>query len=488
MAGDRYIGNRAINILLLVVMFVFGCSLEKLSPSQILEIKPLEERIEDKYKKLRNSEALTMETEISSRIFISRTSPYYSVKYLKANLKLIPVTDSRQKVLNLEIKAPGTFIDNTLAFTLDDPSPGFHEFKVKAETLCRYEYVRVTDKISWPFQVTAAEHIKYTEPSLIIDSDDENIHALASSITKGKDDLYRIVFKASKWVMENVHTEFDNSTVYTSQKASWVLENREGVCDEKTNLLIGLLRSLGIPAKFITGFVGINYNHKIIFKPHSWTEVYFPSVGWIPFDVAYKQLGFIDATHIKVAESVDTSDPITSYEWETVDISDHNATDGRDPGADLVSIKNLRVKTKIKQEAGTVAPLLESTAKVWHNEIEAGSYNVIEATVINPNKFYVITDLHVKIPYELKIMGKTNKMLLLEPDTKITVYWIVKPTYDPGLNMFATFPVDIIATKSNPIGVSFNVTKGKGNAKYSLENLKRKVEKKLKNERNKEDI
>lgn len=436
--------------------------------------------MEEKYKKIQTSKELTMETEISSKIFISQGNPYYSVKYLRANLKVLPMIYGRQDIVSLDIKPPGKIVDHSLEYVFDAPSPGFYECKLKTEAVCRHDFVQVTDKIPFSFQATTAEQKKYIEPSLVIDSNNENIQTLAASIAKGEDDLYRVIFKASKWVMENVESEFSNSTIYTSQKASWVLENREGVCDEKTNLFIGLLRSLGIPAKFITGFVGVNYNHKINFKPHSWAEVYFPSVGWIPFDVAYNQLGYIDATHIKLSESVDLSDSLTSYEWESVDISDHHGSDGRNPGHDLVSINNLMIRTTIKQETGTVTPLLEITAKVWHDNIDAGSYNVIEATVINPNKFYVITNLYMIIPSELNLMGENNKMLLLEPDTRMTVYWIVKPTYDPGLNMSATFPVDIITTKSNSTGVSFKVTKEKGHAKYSLEKLKNKVEKKLK--------
>ena len=260
---------------------------------------------------------------------------------------------------------------------------------------------------------------------------------------------------------------FDISTLYISQKASWVLENRKGVCDEQTNLFLGLLRSLEIPAKFITGLVSMNYNGTIKFKPHAWAEVYFPSVGWVPFDIAYNQLGFIDATHLKFTESVDNPDSLSTYEWTSFA---------------QVFIPHFDIRAKIKNETGIITPPLEIKPRVWYGKIEMGSYNVIEATIVNPHKFYVITDIYLQIPNELKTMGKNNKMLLMEPDTKKTVYWIVKPTINLPEKMITTFPIKIISSRGNSSTTKFSVVKGQEYTKHSFEKLKKAVEIKIKSE------
>ncbi len=266
--------------------------------------------------------------------------------------------------------------------------------------------------------------------------------------------------------------------MYTSQKASWVLEHKKGVCDEKTSLLIGILRSLGIPAKFIIGFVSKNYDDKIGFFPHSWAEVYFPSTGWVPFDVAYNQLGFIDATHLKLAESVDTSEPLTTYEWKTIDISDHNSADKGMSGSTLVSIKDLNAKTKIKQERGNVPPLLKLVTRTWYKNIDTRSCNVIETTVINPHKFYIVTDLKIRGPNELKILGESNEMILMEPETRKTIFWIVKPSIDFKGGMGSIFPVDVISSENVFTSTKFSIEKGGILTNYGFEWIKNEVEKK----------
>jgi hypothetical protein len=273
------IWNRVTGILIIMMLLICAsCRTLNTPILKTLEVKSHEETLEAYYKKLRASAELTLETEISSQVIIAKGTPEYFIEYMNANLKILPYTDSRQKISNLEIIPAGKVNDQTLEFKLDYPIPGRYEFKVKAETELKHEFIKVTKKTAFPMQAIPDELIKYTKSGLFIDSDQDDIRTLASNIAQSEDDLYQVVFKTCKWVKDNVQTYIDSSTVYTSQKASWVLEHKKGVCDEKTSLFIGILRSLGIPAKFIIGFVSKNFNDKIDFLPHSWAEVYFLSL------------------------------------------------------------------------------------------------------------------------------------------------------------------------------------------------------------------
>lgn len=465
--------------LFLGIFLMVGC-VPKSSTSGIFKVRPLEEMFGEYYKKIRTAEELTLKTEISSQIIISKRTPDQFVEYLKANLKILPVTDRRQRILNLEITPPGKIEGSSLEFRLDAPSPGRHEFKVNTEAVLKHEFVKVCDKIPFPLRDIPVDQVKYTKPSSMIDSDDEEIGRVASAIALGEDDLYMVVFKVSEWVRENVQGQIDSSTVSTSQTASWVLENRKGVCDEKSHLFIGLLRSLGIPAKFIIGFLGINYDGTINFKPHGWAEVYFPSAGWIPFDVAYNQLGFIDASHIKLSESADTSEPITSYEWKSIDISNLPSSSEAENGNSLVSIKDLKIRTKIIDMKGTASLLLEIEPGVWYQNIDTESYNVVEAKVKNPNKFYVITDIVLQTPKELEVMGKSSEMILMKPGAVKTLYWIVKPAIKIPEGRKATFPINILLSRNISSSTEFNIARAGVYPKYSLIKLEKEIIRKVK--------
>lgn len=470
-----------VNLLFFVIFLGAGCNFTNFSKYNNLTLKPFKEIQEEKYRKIRNSEELTLEIEISSRVIISSGDINNSLEYLKARLNILPMINNRQKVSNLVITSPGKIVENAVEFKLENPSPGLHEFKLKGNVLFRHEFIKVKDKIPFPLNVIPNEQIKFIKPSVIIDSDDKEIRALASSIIQGEDDLYRVAFKLSKWVRENVQYHVDTTTIFTSQKASWVLENRKGVCDEKTNLFIGLLRSMKIPAKFVTGLMASNYNGTINFKPHGWAEVYFPSIGWVPFDVTINQLGYIDATHIKLSESVDTSAPLTSYEWSSIDISEIPVSLGGDSNRPSVSTKDLEIRADIKKRKGSITSLLEIKPVAWHKNISAGSYNVIEAVVENSNKFYVITDMHMEVPPDVKIMGENIKMVLVEPESTKNIYWIVKPTKDIARNRIATYPVNVVSSRGAIGSTKFLIAKEQGYRKYGYEKLKKGVEKKTGN-------
>jgi len=168
----------------------------------------------------------------------------------------------------------------------------------------------VTDKVKFPIKELLDELEIYTRPSATVDSDNKEIIRLASVLAEGEDDLYQVAFKLAEWTKNNVKYDLSTLTASVSQKASWVLRNREGVCDELTNLFIAMARSLGIPAKFVSG---IAYTNSPLFEeewgPHGWAEIYFPGYGWIPFDVTYGEFGFIDPGHIKSKEALDADEP-----------------------------------------------------------------------------------------------------------------------------------------------------------------------------------
>jgi len=41
--------------------------------------------------------------------------------------------------------------------------------------------------------------------------------------------------------------------------------------------------------------------------PHAWIEVYYPDIGWVPYE-PQQTLGFVDAHHVRVSAGVDSSD------------------------------------------------------------------------------------------------------------------------------------------------------------------------------------
>ncbi|CAN7741986.1 transglutaminase TgpA family protein [Paenibacillus sp. LjRoot56] len=70
--------------------------------------------------------------------------------------------------------------------------------------------------------------------------------------------------------------------------------DRTGYCDHFSTAMVVMLRSVGVPARWVKGFAqgtvdatDDNGLHEVVVRnqdAHSWVEVYFPSMGWVPFE------------------------------------------------------------------------------------------------------------------------------------------------------------------------------------------------------------
>lgn len=90
-----------------------------------------------------------------------------------------------------------------------------------------------------------------------------------------------------------------------------VLREKRGVCQDFAHLAIGCLRSLGLPARYVSGYletapppgeerlVGADASH-------AWAEVHLPGLGWLEFDPTNAVLP--STKHIRVAHGRDFSD------------------------------------------------------------------------------------------------------------------------------------------------------------------------------------
>jgi len=60
-----------------------------------------------------------------------------------------------------------------------------------------------------------------------------------------------------------------------------LLEHGKGVCQDFTHLMIAVLRSFGVPARYVSGYIHRENKES---QSHAWCEVWLPDVGWIGFD------------------------------------------------------------------------------------------------------------------------------------------------------------------------------------------------------------
>ena len=88
----------------------------------------------------------------------------------------------------------------------------------------------------------------------------------------------------------------------------FLFDLQRGYCDYYATSFVVLARAAGIPARFVTGFTSGAWNPTeqvwtvTEANAHSWPEVYFPAVGWVPFEPT---AGRPELTRLGVTRSAD---------------------------------------------------------------------------------------------------------------------------------------------------------------------------------------
>lgn len=105
--------------------------------------------------------------------------------------------------------------------------------------------------------------------------------------------------------------DFDPASTTVSTPLAEVLEKRRGVCQDFAHLAIGCVRSLGLAARYVSGYIETlppPGKERLVGADasHAWFAVYLPGTGWADFDPTNDQMP--GERHITVAWGRDYGD------------------------------------------------------------------------------------------------------------------------------------------------------------------------------------
>jgi len=363
------------------------------------------------YEDYQHYSILDIESNVEGRIIIKSTGTEPQVKNLTANVSFYPRQTTGQEIITSKILTE-PIVDESIieggALNLlwADANVGNYEYSITRTIRKENRFHKIKEKIPFPTEFNQ-NFTKYTQPTEFIDITPE-IRSKATELTEGETDYYRIIFKIAGWVEESVSYNLSTLTSEAVQKSSWVLKNKKGVCDELTNLYISMLRSIGIPSRFISGQVYTSDEGK--FGNHGWAEVYFPQIGWVPVDVTFGQFGWIDPSHVIFKISIDSGESSAEYTWKSIDAK--------------ITIEELKINSKIIKSEKTVKQEVKLDIEPLVKKAAYESYIPLQVTITNPHNYYVPLTLYItKAP---GLEGTNRKTLLIRPREKKDVFWMIK--------------------------------------------------------------
>lgn len=125
----------------------------------------------------------------------------------------------------------------------------------------------------------------------------------------------RPIVDAARALCRDIHTqfEFDPHFSNVSTPLGDVLDARRGVCQDFAHLAVGCLRSLGLAARYVSGYIETTPppgEERLVGADasHAWCSVWTPFGGWVDFDPTNDHLPVND--HVTIAWGRDYADVI----------------------------------------------------------------------------------------------------------------------------------------------------------------------------------
>jgi transglutaminase-like putative cysteine protease len=117
----------------------------------------------------------------------------------------------------------------------------------------------------------------------------------------------RPLLEAAVDLCHRIYTEFhyDRQATTVATSVAEVLESKRGVCQDFAHFMIACLRSLGLAARYVSGYLK---SGELIGSQasHAWVSVFCPGVGWLDLDPTNDQL--VNGNHVTLAWGRDYSD------------------------------------------------------------------------------------------------------------------------------------------------------------------------------------
>ncbi len=254
--------------------------------------------------------------EVQQQVRMSGEEPSYDVLFGAAPLQRIQLERDRR-----EFGEDGEMVTISpepaiLEAAVWSPRQSELRWRQEADYPTSYDLVSalpVTDEAAWR-TVTAADYSdELWRPYLQLpDTVTGRVTDLAQEITADADTPYDKVKAVEAYLQENyIYTNKPDLSKGSSEDFvdRFLFEIQEGYCDYYSTAMAVMVRSLGLPARWVKGFksgsqeleemyLGMGMPQEILDQlesgegnyivrnadAHSWVEVFFPGYGWLPFE------------------------------------------------------------------------------------------------------------------------------------------------------------------------------------------------------------
>lgn len=230
-------------------------------------------------------------------------------------LRLQPADDYRQTLLSFDLTVdPDTPVRNHLDY-YGNTTHHFHLSERHDRLSIVSEALVSTYPIPAPHEVSARvlpelrhRFFEYLAPTRRVPLDQDWLSRFGAATLEPDDEVSWYLRDLTQHLQTRLTYRTNSTTVDTTLKE--FAETQTGVCQDFAHAMLAVCRSVGIPARYVSGYVHSNPegDESMIGSEgsHAWIEAFLPGSGWVGYDPTNGCI--INEAHVKLAVGRDYDD------------------------------------------------------------------------------------------------------------------------------------------------------------------------------------
>jgi transglutaminase-like putative cysteine protease len=184
------------------------------------------------------------------------------------------------------------------------------EVVVQQYDVAPFDFIVADHAVNFPFAYSSSE-IGVLSPFLGDGRQDTPLHNWIAAIWRYGEPIQTFE------LMTRLNGRINAGFSYQAREQSGVqtpdetISRGTGSCRDFANLLIYAARSLGLAARFVSGYLNVPSLHPFSGSTHAWSQIYIPGAGWKGFDPTIGELAGDKHIAVAVARSAEDVPPVS---------------------------------------------------------------------------------------------------------------------------------------------------------------------------------
>ncbi|MGB0630871.1 MAG: transglutaminase family protein [Alphaproteobacteria bacterium] len=106
------------------------------------------------------------------------------------------------------------------------------------------------------------------------------------------------------------HVGYETGTTDALATAAGSFNGGSGVCQDHAHIFIGCARYLGVPARYVSGYLYDGEQEDAFVAGHAWAAAWVDGLGWVSFDISNRKSATERHVSIAVGLDYETASPI----------------------------------------------------------------------------------------------------------------------------------------------------------------------------------